>query len=257
MNDWKGKRVFGVMYWLRRGHFIVYVPTQALTTMRSVWKWWFPQKDTKVLCRNPEGCNTCTRKGGKQPVFADLRSSGLQSHTSFLPWVELLCIPPIFCFSDGYQLSFLSSAKKRTWPMPASCHQARAVWPSLSAVVLSAGESHLVSSTVQEPQVASCVQAFHRVEEWRPLSRCRHATQAKHIWLWPRAMILRPCCVPGSPVTECPMYAKARTTTVRETYNTMKSDICFISLTQHKHPALILHQENATSIYFFQAYCAE
>lgn len=111
------------------------------------------QKDTKVLCRNPEGCNTYTRKDGKQLMFADLRSSGLQSHTSFLPWVELICFPRIFCFSDGYQLSFLSSARKRTWPMPAFCHQARAR-PGLSAVVLRSGETHLVSSTVQEQQVA-------------------------------------------------------------------------------------------------------
>lgn len=39
---------------------------------------------------------------------------------------------------------------------------------------------------------------------------------------------------------------------LRENYNTMKSDICFISLTQHKHPALILHQENATAYTCFK-----
>lgn len=199
---------------------------QALTIMCSVENGGSPKGYRSPLQKSRRH-NTCTRKGGKQPMFADLRCSGLQSHTSFPPWVELVCIPRIFCFSDSYQLSFLSSAERRTWPMPASCRQARAR-PSLSVVVLSSGESPLVSSTVQEQQVASCVQAFPRLEkEGRPLSRCRRVTQVEHIWLWPRARIFLHCCVPGSPVTECPMCTDTWTTTVRETYKTMKSDLCF------------------------------
>lgn len=37
----------------------------------------------------------------------------------------------------------------------------------------------------------------------------------------------------------------------------MKPSIYFISFIQPKHPALILHQENATSIYLFQAFCIQ
>lgn len=256
MNGWKGKRVFGDMYWLCRGHFIVYVPTQALTTMCSVWKWWFTKKTQKSFAEIQKDATPTPEKTGSSSCLLTFAAVVYNRILVFCRESNLSVFLVFSVFLMATQLSFLSSARKRTWPMPAFCHQARAR-PSLSAVVLRSGETHLVSSIVQEQQVASCVQPFHRVEKkWRPLSRCRHATQGEHIWLWPRAMILLHCCVPASPVTECPMYANARTTTVRETYNTMKSDICFISLTQHKHPALILPQENATSIYFFQAYCA-
>lgn len=126
-------------------------PCRQLTTysMYSIENGGSP-KGYRVLCRNPEGKTPGTRKGRKQSMFADLSSRGLQFHTSFPPWMEFVCIPHVFCFPGCYQFTFLSSARRKAWPIPPSCHQTRVI-ASLS-VVYSAQENRIWSN---QPCVSS------------------------------------------------------------------------------------------------------